>query len=311
MIFEDDEDCVDMSDFDGHISGLICDQCGSETVFYDGDQYECSSCGMTWVDDSEIGEYIPDEFEIHYKLQKQIEKAERQMFIDGIEKLTLKYLFSSTYRFFRDMEFYSSQEPAPEIAYPYQLSEAIKRKVSYEELKKIPAPEGLSEVEKEKSFYGFMQDFMTSVDNLPYNAKKEDWAQYLNIPVSEVEKFFPKDGLCLDNFIDPQWVISNFSAVFSKSIQELDEGILDMIDDYSMNMNECFYAYFVEREQSFVQMMDSNLPAEVEVAQRYVDGVRTKKEEFLSNAVKNNLTVIETIMQFVDYAFEDSGFING
>lgn len=310
MIFEDDEDYVDMSDFDGHISGLICDQCGSETVFYDCDQYECSSCGMTWVDDSEIGEYIPDEFEIHYKLQKQIEKAERQMFIDGVEKLALKYLFSSTYRFFRDMEFYNSQEPAPEIAYPYQLSEAIKRKVSYEDLKKIPAPEGLSEVEKEKSFYGFMQDFMTSVDSLPYNAKKEDWAKYLNISVAEVEKFFPKAGLSLDNFIDPQCVINNFSAVFSKSIRNLDEGLLDMMDDYSMNVNDCFYFYFVEREQPYIQMMNSHLSEEVKVAQRYVDGVITKKEEFLSNAVKNNLTVIETIMQFVDYAFEGSGFIS-
>jgi len=304
------EDCVDMSDFDGHISGLICDQCGSETVFYDGDQYECSSCGMTWIDDSEIGEYIPDEYEIHDKLQKQVEKAERQMFIDGIERLALKYLFSSTYRFFRDMEFYNSQETAPEIAYPYQLSEAIKRKVSYEDLKKIPAPEGLSEEEKEKSFYGFMQDFMTSVDSLPYNAKKEDWAKYLNISVAEVEKFFPKDGLSLDNFIDPQWVINNFSAVFSKSIRNLDEGLLDMLDDYSMNVNDCFYFYFVEREQPYIQMMNSHLSEEVKVAQRYVDGVRTKKEEFLSNAVKNNLTVIETIMQFVDYAFEGSGFIS-
>lgn len=312
MIFddEDEEEIFESTEFDGHIPGLVCDQCGNESVFYDGDQYECSCCGMIWIDDSDIGEYIPDESEIHYKLQKQIEQGERKLFSQKITRKNLCDLFSPNYKFFRDMEFYSSEEPAPEISYPYQLSEALKTQISYDALKALPAPDGVTAEEKEKYFYGFMQDFMSSMDNLPYNPRKEDWADFLNTSVDEVEKFFPKDGISLDNFIDPQWVINNFSAVFSKSIRELDEGLWDMINDYSMNMNDCFYAYFVEREQPYVRLMDSHLSAEVNVAKRFVEAFQTKKEEFINNAKNNNMTVIETIMQFVDYAFEGSGFIS-
>lgn len=309
MLF-DDEEKVDMTDFDGHIPGLVCDQCGNESVFFDGDQYECSCCGMIWVDDSDIGEYIPDESEVHYKLQKQIEKAERQMFINKITRKNLSFLFSSNYKFFRDMKFYNSEETAPEILYPYQLSEALKKQISYDELMTLPAPEGVTAEEKENYFYGFMQDFMSSIDNLPFNAKKEDWATFLNTSVSEVEKFFPESGLSLDNFIDPQWVVDNFSAIFSKSIYKLKEELEDMIEYYQLNIWNCFYFYFIEREKPYIQFMDKYMPNEVKVAQRYIDAVNTKKEEFIKNAVEKNLTVIETIMQFVDYAFEGSGFIS-
>lgn len=48
------------------------------------------------------------------------------------------------------------------------------------------------------------------------------------------------------------------------------------------------------------------LADEVKIVNKYIEGYQTKKAEFLQNAKDNNLSVIDTIMQFVYYAFEGS-----
>lgn len=72
--FEDD---FDMSEFNGHLRGKRCDQCGSEEIYYDGEKYECSNCEMIWLDEDDIGDYIPDEYEIHDNTMKEVLKSEK------------------------------------------------------------------------------------------------------------------------------------------------------------------------------------------------------------------------------------------
>ena len=52
--------------------------------------------------------------------------------------------------------------------------------------------------------------------------------------------------------------------------------------------------------------MNHFLADEVKIAKRYIEGYNTKKAEFLQNARDKNLSVLDTVMQFVYYAFEGS-----
>ena len=79
-IEDDFEDDFDMSDFNGHLKGKRCDQCGCEEIYFDGEQYECSNCGMIWLDEDDIGDYIPDEYEIHDNIMKEVLKSEKRLF---------------------------------------------------------------------------------------------------------------------------------------------------------------------------------------------------------------------------------------
>lgn len=288
--------------FDGHIKGKLCDQCGREEIFYDGEQYECANCGMIWMDEDDIGEYNPSEYEIHEKMMKDIEKSEKQMFSQSITKNSLKTLFSPISKFFKNQEMFFD-ESDPVVHYKYMLAQDMLENHSYLSAKKMQSPQGIDA--KEKHFYSFMQEYMSAIDELPYNATPEIWAEYLKIDVEEVNKFFPRGDLNIDDYIAPEWVIDNFSIVFSNKINSIDGDAYEMIDE-PINMDGCFSMYLLDNEKSYGFIMKHYLSDELKIAERYIEGYRTKKTEFLLSAKQNNLSVLETIMQFVYYAFEGS-----
>ncbi|WP_407434765.1 hypothetical protein [Treponema sp.] len=302
--FEDD---FDMSEFNGHLRGKRCDQCGSEEIYYDGEQYECSNCGMIWLDEDDIGDYEPDEYEIHDAMMREVLKSEKKLFQNSITKENLKVLFSTLSRFFkiRELDF---DDPTPEFHYPYLLSQVMIDSPSYSAAKNVVPPDGISPEDRNNYFYGFMEDFMSAVDELPYKPNPEDWANYLKIDTKEVMNFFPKGDLDIEPYIAPENVIDNFAIIFSNKIRSIDEEAYEMCRG-PINMDNCFSLYLCDnsdygREYGFI--LHHFLADELAVAKRYLEGYKTKKAEFLQNAKDKNLSVIDTIMQFVYYAFEGS-----
>lgn len=116
MDFYDDEidDAFEMREYNGHLLGKRCDQCGSEEIYFDGEQYECSNCGMVWLDEDDIGDYEPDEYEVHDAMMREVLKSEKKLFQNSITKENLKVLFSTLSRFFkiRELDF---DDPTPEF----------------------------------------------------------------------------------------------------------------------------------------------------------------------------------------------------
>lgn len=300
MDFYDDE----MEEFSGHLQGKCCDQYGSEEIYFDGEQYECSNCGMIWLDEDDIGDYEPDEYEVHDNMMNEVLKSEKKLFKNSITKENVKLLFSTLSRFFKNQET-CYDEPAPEIRYPYLLSQAMIDSPSYAAAKSVEPPEGITPDERENYFYGFMQDFMSAVDELPYKPTPEDWAKYLKIETKDVMNFFPTGDLDLEPYIAPEWVIDNFSIIFSSKIKSIDEDAYEMCDGY-VDMDNCFSMYLLENARGYGFIMNHFLADEVKIAKRYIEGYNTKKAEFLQNAKNKNLSVLDTVMQFVYYAFEGS-----
>ncbi len=303
-IEDDFEDDFDMSDFNGHLKGKRCDQCGCEEIYFDGEQYECSNCGMIWLDEDDIGDYIPDEYEIHDNIMKEVLKSEKRLFQNSITKDNLKILFNPLSQFFKNQES-CYDEPAPEVHYPYLLSQAMAEHPSYEAAKNVEVPKDITAADREKYFYGFMQDYMSAIGELPYKPTPKDWAQFLKIDESEVMNFFPSGDLDLEPYIAPEWVIDNFSVIFSKKIKDIDDDAYEMCNG-PINMDQSFSMYLCWKDSNYGFIMNHFLADEVKIAKKYIEGYQTKKAEFLQNAKDKNLSVIDTIMQFVYYAFEGS-----
>lgn len=302
---EDDfDDDFDMSEFNGHLKGKRCDQCGSEEIYFDGDQYECSCCGKIWIDEDDIGDYIPDELEVHDNMLKNILESEKRMFSNSITKYNLKSLFSPLTRFFKNQEMNFNGE-IPEIKYTYLLTQAMAEKPSYEAAKNVEVPEGITAADREKYFYGFMQDYMSAIGELPYKPTPKDWAQFLKIDESEVMNFFPSEDLDLEPYITSEGVIDNFSVIFSKKIKNIDDDAYEMCNG-PINMDQSFSMYLCWKDSNYGFIMNHFLADEVKIAKKYIEGYQTKKAEFLQNAKDKNLSVIDTIMQFVYYAFDGS-----
>lgn len=302
---EDDfDDDFDMSEFNGHLKGKRCDQCGSEEIYFDGEQYECSNCGMIWIDEDDIGDYVPDEYEVHDNMMKEIRKSEMRLFQNSITKDNLKILFNPLSKFFKNQEF-SFDATEPELQYPYMLAQSMAEQSSYEAAKNVEVPEGVTPPNKEKYFYEFMQDYMSAIGELPYKPTPKDWAQFLKIDEAEVMNFFPSGDLDLEPYITPEGVIDNFSIIFSNKIKNIDEQAYEMLSG-PVNMDYCFSAYLLDNDKEYGYFLNHFLADEVKIANKYIEGYQTKKAEFLQNAKDKNLSVIDTIMQFVYYAFEDS-----
>ena len=100
-------------------------------------------------------------------------------------------------------------------------------------------------------------------------------------------------------------VIDNFSVIFSKKIKNIDDDAYEMCNG-PINMDQSFSMYLCWKDSNYGFIMNHFLSDEVKIAKKYIEGYQTKKAEFLQNAKNKNLSVIDTIMQFVYYAFEGS-----
>ena len=308
MDFDKDKVYFGMEEFNGYLNGKCCDQCGGKIVF-DGEQYECEDCGMVWIDEDDIGEYEPDEFVIQEEKKKQFLKTERLFFINGVNRYALERLFSPSEKFFKNYVFYYSGENDLENQYSNSLIEAVSDGASYEDLTNIRVSENLKSEIKEKIYNSFMEEYMSSIDYLPYNATPESWAEFLHITVEEVMPFFPKNGLNIDYYINPDYVIDNFSIIFADKIMKIDEHTYELCDD-PFNVDYCFSSCLLDEEHANVFFMEQVLSNELKIARRYIEGYKTKKKEFLKKAKDKNLSVLETVMLFVEYAFEQQPYTN-
>lgn len=117
--------------------------------------------------------------------------------------------------------------------------------------------------------------------------------------------FFPTGDLDLEFYIAPEWVLDNFAIVFSSKIKAIDDHAYEMCRG-PINMDYCFSSYLIEKDKEYGYFLEHFLPDEVKIAERYIEGYKTKKTEFLQNAKDKNLSVLDTIMQFVYYAFKGS-----
>lgn len=281
------------------VEGKQCKNCHSGNIaqLLNDIYYECQDCGYRWF----VEGYKPKEEDFVELKRYERVNTDKRRFRNQIRRQDVLWMVSPSVRFYNSLDYIAG---TPQYAYSKELLDLLRKGASYDELKKIPMPNGCSE----KDFKDFIRGCLSSLDELPFAPTIEDWCKQLHASKEELSGiYYLKDNhVDLSNYLEPELMVYDvFDVVFSGKVQEvknrLSEGFLSCQEEEE-SIDDCFTSYVVRGLPKV--FMEKFFSKEKRVIDRYLEASRTKRQEFFDDAIKKNLSIIDTIMLFIDYAFE-------
>lgn len=277
----------------------VCSRCGSENIILDMLSYKCMNCGYRWFESG----YQPTAYDLAEVNTDSRNDSDKNRFKTHIRRSDVMGMFSPSERFFKNLEF-EFLDRTPLTDYRYELGNLLLDGTGFNELKKCKRPDEC----KESDFYTFIRDYLSSRDELPFVSAVEDWIKYLNDSDNEMSDIFvPGSHVDISSYLDPDTELYfAFQIVFSGTVRAfldgLDEGHLDMFSE-EVDPELCFLEYF-DGNEAAVSYLNRCFPAEINVIKRFIHAVEDMQQELFGRAINEQLSIIDTMMLFVDYAFE-------
>ena len=218
------------------------------------------------------------------------------LFENGITRDGLKSVFNP-YRIMKEGKEndYFSQE----------IFSALERKVPYEELKILPFYTTSLEKNKENLFESAITEYLLYSDGMPFYPTKEDWMEKISAPEDFIKRKIPTDCVDLFGFYQIDFFYPEFNFVFLKKIQKMEDFEKDNWDEGKFEFSDTYFQdYFSDStSETIKKQWEKYLSKEFEVARRLQTAFENK-EHFYAIAKEKKLSVDETLMLFIDYAFE-------
>lgn len=182
---------------------------------------------------------------------------------------------------------------------------ALERKVPYEELKILPFYTASIDNNREKNFSDAIREYLSFSDGMPFYPTKEDWMNKISAPEDFIKKIFPENCVELLKFYQIDSFHPEFNFVFHKKIQKMEELEKDNNDEGKFELSDTYFQdYFSDStSETIKKQWEKYLSKEFEVARRLQTAFENK-EHFYAIAKEKKLSVNETMMLFIDYAFE-------
>lgn len=274
-----------------------CNSCGSIYVFHDFNfqSYYCYDCGNIWFESGhELTECDLEEIK-----DRENRKKDNEKFSDKIRRQDVMAMFSPSNRYLKYLESLITNT----VRYHLDLYRQLTNGASYYEIKSYKGPYMVSE----NDFYLFIRDYLCSRDELPFYPSIDEWSSYLGCPNEELVNIDKPDLLFSMMYMNPVKIISEvFNFVFYGKIRN---AIHKIDTEYRMELEKhgsldfCLDHYYEnEGQESFVEQY---LSEEKRVIDRFLFAAKQKKKEFYMKAKEDHLSIIDTMMLFVDYSFEE------
>lgn len=218
------------------------------------------------------------------------------LFENGITQNGLKAVFNP----------YSIMKNSHDDFFFQEVFSSLERKVSYEELKKLPFYTTSLEKNKENLFESAITEYLLYSDGMPFYPTKEDWMEKISAPEDFIKRKIPTDCVDLLGFYQIDFFYPEFNFVFLKKIQKMEELEKDNWDEGKFEFSDTYFQdYFSDStSETIKKQWEKYLSKEFEVARRLQTAFENK-EHFYAIAKEKKLSVNETMMLFIDYAFED------
>ena len=141
---------------------------------------------------------------------------------------------------------------------------------------------------------------------MPFYPTVEDWMKEISAPEDFVTKIIPKDGVDLFLLFGNQFYAPQFRIIFCKKINKMEELENDNYEEGNFEFSDNYFDdYFSDRISSEIKSQwEKYLSKEFEVAKRLEDAWKNK-EHYYEIAKEKHLSVNDTVMLFIDYAFEN------
>ena len=277
---------------------MNCKNCGSDSIIQNLDHYECQECGSCWF----VEGYEPTEMDIVELKRCERENRNKRRFRERIRRHDVLMLASPSNRFFDSLDYTAG---SPQFGYLNELAELVIRGANYQELKDLPIPAGCTR----NYFDRFIRDFLSSRNELLFAPTLDDWCRYLHAPKEEIAGIFllKNNHVDLDCYLESETFLYDvFDIVFSGRIQQVrnsfSEDYLDYLEE-NESLDFCLDNYY-SGITDFNAIVEKQLSNEKMVIDRFRDATKTKRQEFFDGAIRRHLSIIDTVMLFVDYAFE-------
>lgn len=278
----------------------VCSRCGSDNIILDMLSYKCMNCGNRWFESG----YQPTAYDLAEVNTDARNDRDKKLFKNYIRRKDVMGMFSPSERFFKNLEF-EFLDRTPLTGYRYELGNLLLDGAGFNELKMRKMPDEC----KESDFNTFIRDYLSSRDELPFVSTIEDWSRYLNVSCNEMaDIFIPGSHVGISSYLNHDTELYfAFQIVFSGKVQAfldgLDEGHLDMFIE-EVDPELCYLEYF-DGNEAAISYLDKYFPTEINVIKRFIHAVEDKQQELFERAISEHLSIIDTMMQFVDYAFEE------
>lgn len=217
-----------------------------------------------------------------------------ELFENGITRNGLKKIFNP----------YTIMESLENHFFSQEILRELERKATYDDLKASLPYSTYFEKDKDIEFENAIKTFLSYKDNMPFYPTIEDWMKEISAPEDFIKKIIPENGVSLST------VFSDFEQelriIFWKKIENMEKLERDNFDEGKFEFTDYYFdEYFSDRISSAVKLQwEKYLSKEFEVAKRLKDAWENK-EQFFEIAKEKHLSVNDTVMLFVDYAFEN------
>ena len=188
-----------------------------------------------------------------------------------------------------------------------EIFAALERKVPYEELKILPFYTASIDNNREKNFSDAITKYLSFSDGMPFYPKKEDWMKKISAPEDFIKKIIPTGNVYLSLIVENDFFCHEFDKIFQKKFQKMEDLERDNHDEgkFEFSSGELYFEEYFSTGtlESVKKQWEKYLSKEFEVAYR-LQTVWENKDHFYAIAKEKNLSVDETLMLFIDYAFE-------
>ena len=186
-----------------------------------------------------------------------------------------------------------------------EIFAALERKVPYEELKILPFYTASIDNNREKNFSDAITKYLSFSDGMPFYPKKEDWMNKISAPEDFIKKIIPIDGVDLSLILGQEFFGQELNIIFCKKIQQMEKLEADNHDEGKFEFSDFYFEKYFSTGtlESVKKQWEKYLSKEFEVARRF-QYAWENKDHFYAIAKEKNLSVDETMMLFIDYAFE-------
>lgn len=220
------------------------------------------------------------------------------LFENGITHDGLKTIFNP-YRIMKNL-----YETSDDCFSPDVLS-ALERNIPYSEIRLLPFFALYLDNEKEELFEKAVETFLSYSDGMPFYPTTEDWVKKISAPEDFIKKIFPIDCICLTSILGYDFFCYELEIIFSKKIKSMEELEEDNRDYGRFEFTEYYFSDYLSNRQpeTIKKQWEKYLSKEFEVARRF-QSAWENKEHFYAISKEKKLSVNETVMLFVDYAFD-------
>lgn len=217
----------------------------------------------------------------------------KSLFENGITRNAIKAVFNP----------YSIMKPLNDNYLYLETINELEKGAVYDELKVSLAYSTYFEDDKEKQFEDAIKTFLSYKDNMPFYPTPEDWMKVISASEDFIKKIIPEKGVNLSILFSD--CAPELRTIFWKKIEKMEELEADNIEDGIFEYSENYFDYyfFDKTPANTKSQWAKYLSKEFEVAKRLEEAWQNR-EYYYEIAKEKHLSVNDTVMLFVDYAFE-------